>query len=218
MSWWKTALSTTVSVALPIVGNMIVPGAGGIIGGAVANIASDAINGKIHGVTDVLTSAGEGALFSGGAGKIVRAAGAPMLGGAARALFRNSPNALAGASVVTRNALRRSPISFGARVANNARAMIPRLRNQNFRYPMQTAGQVAGSYLATRFDMPGMPGGGSGGGGGGNGGADTALKVIPTRPAGADMQGRYYGDKNSNAIVGDYNSEGQSQQAWPVLS
>ncbi|WP_433683854.1 hypothetical protein [Nocardia sp. CA-119907] len=215
MSWWKTPLSTTLSVALPIVGNMIVPGAGGIIGGAVANIASDAINGKIHGVTDVLTSAGEGALFSGGAGRIVRAVGAPVLGGAARALFRNSPNALAGASVVARNALRRSPISFGARFANNARAMIPRLRNQNFRYPMQTAGQAAGSYLATRFNMPGMPGGGSGGG---DGGADAALKVIPTRPAGADMSGAYYGDKNSKAIIGAYDSDGKSQQPWPVTA
>jgi hypothetical protein len=65
MGFWGTALS----FGLPIVGNLILPGAGGFIGAAVGNIAAEAIDGNIDSWGDAFAAGGVGAIgaFAGGA-------------------------------------------------------------------------------------------------------------------------------------------------------
>ncbi|MEV4240516.1 hypothetical protein ACIBJI_38985 [Nocardia sp. NPDC050408] len=73
----------------------------------------------------------------------------------------------------------------------------------------RATGRAAGAYVGSRLDEAGWwPGNGGGG--------PEKSVVIPARPAGADIHGNYYGAKDGKAIIGDYNSEGKSQQTWPV--
>ncbi|MET9030980.1 hypothetical protein ABZW96_36050 [Nocardia sp. NPDC004168] len=77
LSTFSEIVSGTVSFAAPIVGNLILPGAGGLIGGAVGNLAAKAIDGEIHSETDVML-----ALALGGATSAIGGAvGGKILGG-----------------------------------------------------------------------------------------------------------------------------------------
>ncbi|MFI6779123.1 hypothetical protein [Nocardia sp. NPDC050412] len=75
----------------------------------------------------------------------------------------------------------------------------------------RATGRAAGAYAGSRLDEAGWwPGNGSGGG-------ETALKAIPTRPAGADMSNRYFGAQDSKAVL-EYNSDGKAQQPYQVVA
>ncbi|SUA72823.1 Uncharacterised protein [Nocardia otitidiscaviarum] len=73
-SWWQTGLSLGVSVAAPVVGNMIVPGAGGLVGGAVGGMVGSFIEaGEIDFTSgNAWVSAGLGLLGSGAGGGLSR--------------------------------------------------------------------------------------------------------------------------------------------------
>ncbi|WP_282779514.1 MULTISPECIES: hypothetical protein [unclassified Nocardia] len=73
-SWWQTGLSLGVSVAAPVVGNMIVPGAGGLIGGAVGGMAGSFIQaGEIDFTSgNAWVSAGLGLVGAGAGGGLSR--------------------------------------------------------------------------------------------------------------------------------------------------
>lgn len=47
--------------------------------------------------------------------------------------------------------------------------------------------------------------------------ATTTVAAVPTRPAGADMSNRYFGAKDSKAVL-EYDSDGKAQQPYKVVA
>ncbi|MGK8520064.1 hypothetical protein ACRS6B_00145 [Nocardia asteroides] len=139
MSLWGTALS----FGLPIVGNLILPGFGGLLGAAAGNIAAEWVDGNIDSFSDALVAGGVGAAGS-------------MLGGAAGrlALGKFGKNAAEEArGLGPLNAWREKiPKNFAHNLGLFQNA--PR----NWKFVGDTLGRGTGSYLAYKYNesIPGV--------------------------------------------------------------
>jgi len=92
MSWFSKALKSVSKVALPVIGNALLPGAGGVIGGALAGAVG---NGKPS-LKSVGTGALLGGLTSGVAGGAAKAGGAGNLLKSVGGWAKDNPELLLG--------------------------------------------------------------------------------------------------------------------------
>ncbi|WP_405136709.1 hypothetical protein [Nocardia sp. NBC_01388] len=65
-NWFEKLAGEAITVAAPIVGNLILPGVGGAIGGVAGNIVGGLLEGKIHNMGDVFKEGAVGLLGAGG--------------------------------------------------------------------------------------------------------------------------------------------------------
>ncbi|WP_280239545.1 hypothetical protein [Nocardia abscessus] len=138
MGFWGTALS----VGLPIVGNLILPGAGGLIGAAVGNIAAEAIDGNIDDWGDAFKA---GALGAGGA----------LLGGAVGGKLLSKIGAGTGGSPMSPNSWTKFA-DYKDGFKHNLGLF--KGADRNGQYIGQTLGRGAGSWAAYKWNdsIPGL--------------------------------------------------------------
>ncbi|MCX4092172.1 hypothetical protein [Nocardia sp. alder85J] len=178
----KTVASVAVSTALPIAGNIILPGAGGLIGGAIGNIASQAIEGNIHGFGDVVKAGGEGAMYDmigGGIGKGLASIGTKI---ATRSMNPLMSHVVGSGGIkelipAIKN-LARDPA--GSIVSNLRTGLVNGTHSfADFKYVGQTLGRAGGTVWADFNTSHSNPQTGSGAGNGNGSPATIALQSVP---------------------------------------
>jgi hypothetical protein len=91
MSWLTKALKSVSKVALPLVGNALLPGVGGYLGGALAG----AVGSGKPSLGNIATGAVTGGLV-GGAGNALKAGGLKSVGSGALDFAKNNPELILG--------------------------------------------------------------------------------------------------------------------------